>query len=375
MKLVILNPTFPAYKRDFFEFLNSQLIEEGIELTVIYGSCFFKKKVRTICDPSYLAIPLESVEFSLFGFRIAWWKQLFKNIRRINPDIIIINFNPGNVSLWLIQFYCYLRHIKIGIWGCGYIRDEITGIKRTIRNIFSDFFIKNADTIICYGTKYKKSLIDSGSNENKIFVAQNTINIAKIFALDFNKGICISPDTYVILFVGALISEKNLDLAIKAISRLITEGNKIKFNIVGQGSIIDELRSIVSEEKMDDHVFVLGPKYDSELASYFISADIFILPGTGGLAVNEAMAYGLPLISTIGDGTVSDLLIEDYNGYYLHDRPDIENIYLTVKKAITNSKCQLIEMGQRSKLIVKEKASLEKMVSGFDSAVHFVLRK
>jgi len=370
-----LNPTFPAYKREFFENLNSQLNEEGIELTVIYGSSFFKKKVRTISDPSFIAIPLEAVEFNLFGFRIAWWKKLFRNIKRIKPDIVVINFNPGNLALWLVQFYCYLHKIKVGIWGCGYIRDEISGIKRNIRGIFSDFFLRKADIIICYGSRYKKTLVETGINESKIFVAQNTINIERIFDLDFDKEAGIFPDTYVILFVGALISEKNLDLAIKAIARLIREGYNIKFNIIGQGSIIDELKSIVLEEKMEEFIFVLGPKYDAELSSYFISADIFILPGTGGLAINEAMAYGIPLISTIGDGTVGDLLIENQNGYFLNDLPDIENIYLTCKKALSNSKHHLLEMGNRSRQIVSEKATLQKMVSGFKSAIYYVKSK
>jgi glycosyltransferase involved in cell wall biosynthesis len=375
MKLVILNPTFPVYKVEFFENLNSQLSEKEIELTVIYGSSFFKKKVRTISDPSFTAIPLEVVELNLLGFRIAWWKKLFWNIRRIKPNIVVINFNPGNLALWIVQFYCYLHKIKVGIWGCGYIRDELSGIKRNIRGIFSNFFIRNADIIICYGSKYRKTLIDTGIGESKIFIAQNTINIERIFDLDFDKGASISPDTYVILFVGALISEKNLDLTIKAIARLVHEGFNIKFNIIGQGSIIDELKSIVIEEKMEDSIFILGPKYDEELSSYFISADIFILPGTGGLAINEAMAYGIPLISTIGDGTISDLLIENYNGYFLDDLPDLENIYLTCKKALLNSKHHLMEMGQRSRQLVSEKATLQKMVSGFKSAIYYVMSK
>jgi glycosyltransferase involved in cell wall biosynthesis len=375
MNLSILNPTFPAYKREFFENLNSQLSENGIELTVIYGSSFFKKKVRTISDPSYVAIPLEAVEFNLFGFRIAWWKKLFWNIRKIKPDIIVINFNPGNLALWIVQFYCYLFKIKVGLWGCGYIRNELSGIKSDIRGVFSNFFLRNADIIITYGSSYKKTLIDAGINESKIFVAQNTINLERVFALNFDKGASISAETYNILFVGALILEKNLDLAIKAIARLVREGFNIRFNIIGQGSIIDELKSMVVEEKMEDFIFILGPKYDEDLSSYFISSDIFILPGTGGLAINEAMAYGIPLISTIGDGTVPDLLIENFNGYFLNDSPDLENIYLTCKKALSNSKQHLMEMGARSRQIVSKKASLQEMVYGFKSAIYYIMSK
>ncbi len=373
MKLTILNPTFPAYKREFFENLNIQLKKKNVELSVLYGSSFFKKTVRTIENPSYQAIPLEAIEYNLLGFRIAWWKNLLRNIRQINPDIVIINFNPGNLALWLVQFYCYLHKIKVGIWGCGYIRDEISGLKRTVRGIFSDFFLKRADVIICYGTRYKKQLIIKGLKEKKIYVAQNTINIEKIFARDFERENSISRNTYNILFVGALITEKNLDLTIKAVARLVREGFDVKLNIIGAGAIIDDLRSLVISEKMTNRIFIHGPKYDNELSSFFIKSDIFILPGTGGLAINEAMAYELPLISTLGDGTVHDLLIENYNGYYLKDMPDMENIYTTCKKALLTDKKQLLEMGLHSRKIVSETATLQKMVSGFESAVGYLI--
>lgn len=375
MKLTILNPTFPAYKREFFENLNIQLKKKDIELSVMYGSSFFKKAVKTIENPSYTAIPLDAVEYNLLGFRVAWWKNLLSNIRHISPDIVIINFNPGNLALWLVQFYCYWHKIKVGIWGCGYIRDEISGIKRIFRGIFSDFFLNRSDVIICYGTRYKRQLIMNGLNEKKIYVAQNTINIEKIFAHGFTRRNSISPTTYNILFVGALISEKNLDITIKAVARLVREGFDVKFNIIGAGSIIDDLRSIVINEKMTDHICIHGPKYDAELSSFFVKSDIFILPGTGGLAINEAMAYELPLISTIGDGTIDDLLIENYNGYYLRDMPDMENIYAICKKALMTDKTQLLEMGLRSRKIVSNSATLQKMVAGFESAVGYVLQQ
>jgi hypothetical protein len=87
------------------------------------------------------------------------------------------------------------------------------------------------------------------------------------------------------------------------------------------------------------------------------------------------MAYGLPLISTIGDGTIADLLVENQNGYFLNDSPDLENIYSTFKRALLNNKQQLYEMGQISRQIVSEKASLQKMVSGFESAILYLVNR
>ena len=122
-------------------------------------------------------------------------------------------------------------------------------------------------------------------------------------------------------------------------------------------------------EKMEKNIFVLGFKSDKEIPSYFFNGDVFLLTGMGGLAVNEAMAYGLPIISTVADGTIVDLLFEGKNGYYLYEIPDFDNIYEVCKKTLQNSKTQLWEMGNLSRQIVTEKAPLSNMVNKFEKAI------
>ena len=166
---------------------------------------------------------------------------------------------------------------------------------------------------------------------------------------------------------------KNLDLAIKAIARLIREGYMVKFKIVGSGELVDDLRSLVKEEQMDENISVHGYINDEKIPDFFNEADVFLLPGTGGLAINEAMAYGLPLISTIADGTIIDLLSEGDNGYFLNDIPDLENIYTLCKKILHKSKEELLEMGEVSRKIIIEKALLGNMVNGFEEAVLYAV--
>ena len=59
-----------------------------------------------------------------------------------------------------------------------------------------------------------------------------------------------------------------------------------------------------------------GARHGAELAAYFSAADLFVLPGTGGLAVQEAMSYGLPVIMGQGDGT-NDQLVRTENGWQI----------------------------------------------------------
>jgi glycosyltransferase involved in cell wall biosynthesis len=375
MKLIILHPTLPAYRKDFFETLNQHLKQKDIELTVIHGTCFYNKSINLDTDPTYSAIPLLTKEFIFLGYRIVWWKGILNKIKRIDPDMVIILFTPGNLTFLLVQLYCYIRKIKIGIWSNGSVRKEITGIRRKIRGFVNIFFLYRADVHICYGTRYKKELLALGIDESKVVVAQNTINIEKILSFCVDNKHDSSGEFIKFLSVGVLIKDKNLDLAIRTISRLNREGYKVHFNIIGKGAIIEELRSLVREEKMEENIFVLGYKSNEEVPSFFLSADVFLLTGTGGLAVNEAMAYGLPILSTMADGTIIDLLFEGKNGYYLNDDASLENIYEVCKKILKNSKTELMEMGNFSRQIIREKATLHNMVNNFEKAILYGMGK
>lgn len=369
MKLVILHHTLPAYRKDFFNKLSDQLGKSNIELIVMHGINFFNKSIKVDENPGYKAIPLNTIQFKFFGFDIAWWKGILRKVISIKPGMVIIHPGPGNISIWFIYFYCFLNKIKIGEWTSGYVRQDLTGIKRKLRVKVKSFFLNRTDFILTYGTKAKDDLVSGGFKESKVFVAQNTIYTENILVLNRKKKSELIDSNISFLFVGALIPEKNLDLAIKVITLLVREKFNITFNIIGKGEIIDDLRQLVVREKMESNIFLLGPKYDSELASYFFDADIFLLPGTGGLAVNEAMAYGLPVISTMGDGTIIDLLYEGQNGFYLDDNPDFDNLYKICKKVMVLNKSQLSDMGILSRQIVSEKATLQNMVSAFEKAI------
>ena len=82
--------------------------------------------------------------------------------------------------------------------------------------------------------------------------------------------------------------------------------SKPRLVIVGDGPERAKLESL-AKEVYPSAEFV-GTKHGAELTPYFAEADLFVLPGTGGLAVQEAMAHGLPVIVAKGDGTQDDLV-------------------------------------------------------------------
>lgn len=96
------------------------------------------------------------------------------------------------------------------------------------------------------------------------------------------------------------------------------------------------------------------------------------MPGTGGLGVNEAMAYGLPIISTIGDETIIDLI--DGNGYLLKEMGNIEEQAASIKRFINLTREQKIQMSERSLNIIRERATLKNMVEKHSLACQHLIK-
>ena len=113
----------------------------------------------------------------------------------------------------------------------------------------------------------------------------------------------------------------------------------------------------------------IGAKHGAELKPYFEKADLFVLPGTGGLAVQEAMSYGLPVIVAKGDGTQDDLVREG-NGWQI--QPEDYNALVAAMKNALSDRARLREMGKESFRIVSEEINIEKMVETFVTALNSV---
>jgi glycosyltransferase involved in cell wall biosynthesis len=140
---------------------------------------------------------------------------------------------------------------------------------------------------------------------------------------------------------------------------------KPKLVIVGDGPERPALERL-AQQVYPSAEFV-GARRGEELRPYFTVADLFVLPGTGGLAVQEAMSYGLPVIVAKGDGTQDDLVREG-NGWQIPPE-DYDALVSTMRLALSNVR-RLREMGEESYRIVNEEINLERMVEVFVRALN-----
>ncbi len=114
-----------------------------------------------------------------------------------------------------------------------------------------------------------------------------------------------------LLYVGRVSPEKELELLLEAAKILNTKNVKYKLVIVGDGPSKSQFESLNI-----DNVIYVGYKSGAELQTYYASADIFTFPSsseTYGNVILEAMASGLPVVSPYAGG-IKENLIDGYNG-------------------------------------------------------------
>jgi glycosyltransferase involved in cell wall biosynthesis len=155
-----------------------------------------------------------------------------------------------------------------------------------------------------------------------------------------------------------------VDYLIRACSEI---QSKPRLIIVGDGPQHAALEALAKD--VYPAAEFVGARHAAELKSYFAEADLFVLPGTGGLAVQEAMSYGLPVIVAKGDGTQDDL-VRTANGWQIN--PDDYNALVSTMKNALSDTARLRSMGAESFRIVSEEINIQKMADVFVQALNTI---
>ena len=135
--------------------------------------------------------------------------------------------------------------------------------------------------------------------------------------LSRRKALGIPEDHTVLLNLGRLGTEKNLNELLELLSMELMHNDKITLLIVGDGPARKELEEMAVHLGIRDHVVFTGMVPPSEVHSYYQLGDIFVSASTSetqGLTYVEAAANGLPLLCR-RDPCLDEVLVEGSNGY------------------------------------------------------------
>jgi glycosyltransferase involved in cell wall biosynthesis len=127
-----------------------------------------------------------------------------------------------------------------------------------------------------------------------------------------------------LLFVGRLAIEKNLDTLFQACAQAFREDRRLRLWVVGDGPYRQECTAMVRNLGIGDRVVFTGFVPRTEVDRYYAAADLFVFSSvteTQGLVVQEAMSYGVPAVTVIGGGA-SEGMTHGENGYVVKNDPE-----------------------------------------------------
>jgi len=191
-----------------------------------------------------------------------------------------------------------------------------------------DLLLQKGDLFLPVCEAFKKRLISLGADSEKVIVHHSAVNCKKF---SFKPRRLAPGETVKIVTVCRLIEKKGLVYAIQAVERLIQKNKKIKYDIIGFGPMEKDLEKLVKRLGMQDHINLVGRASEDEVAMMLDNAHIFLLPSATATngdeegipnALKEAMARGMPVISTFHSG-IPELVEDGVSGFLVPERNSV----------------------------------------------------
>ncbi|MCX6181993.1 MAG: glycosyltransferase family 4 protein [Bacteroidetes bacterium] len=321
-----------------------------------------------------------------------FFKGISAKIKEISPDAIVVGW-PYIIFFWCNPFLRNLlkrSNIKLICkeipFNIPKYDDILAGKEISYFEENSSFkVVKNKTQVKLLGFLYKGyfnladahvNYVDSafeilgsyGVPKEKIFITYNSIDTDVLLKEIGNAE--PNPIKKTVLHVGRLVKWKKVDLLIRAHAELVKKHTDAELRIIGDGPEMSALKVLAAELKISENVNFLGKIYDAELGKYFLSSSVYVLAGMGGLSINEAMCYSLPVVVSECDGTEKKLLRDGFNGKYFitDDQKDLAN---QIDFVISDDQ-RNVEMGKNSLSIVKNEINVNTVIQGYLDAFNYV---
>jgi glycosyltransferase involved in cell wall biosynthesis len=320
-KLVILSEIIAPYRVPVF---NALALHENIDLQVMFLAetdpglrqwRVYKEDIRF----RYQVLP--SWRRRLGRHNLLLNRGLGAALRKAAPDAILCG-GYNYVASWQSLFWAHRHRVPFSLWVESTTRD-LRSSSRLIKFLKAEFMHQSAAFVVP-GKASFEYVMSYGAPEETIFTAPNAVD-TKFFAerAEAVRGDAATqrrrlglPSRF-FLFVGRLVHDKGVFELLQAYAALAPALRaEIGLVLVGDGPARLELEGR-AQAVAPGAVLFPGFTHREELATYYALADLFVFPthtDTWGLVVNEAMACGLPVISTAVAGCVPDLVDDGWNG-------------------------------------------------------------
>lgn len=369
MKIAFIHPALMDYRLEIFEKLS-----RNYNVTFLFtkqGRGQQNVKENHLQAPSHWTCKYLNTKFLFINTDVGMLLKLISDIYFNDYDLLIVS--TKGLVCWPIA---KLKRKKVIVWTEFWNWQNKTLFQQVVNK--STFFVyRHSDAIIATGRKVYEVQESLGVDKSKIFMyPQCAEDYTTIIPENMELGSELVGKK-IILYCGRIIKWKGLHVLIKALHMLNLKIENTHLVILGRGPFEDECKKIAKDLNVTNISF-MGYVDTPVKAFFYKHCNIFVIPSLfykgdyepWGLVVNEAMAFGKPVIATTAVGSAFDLINDGINGFIV-EQGNSMNMCDAMYTILTSEEIE-DEMGKNSLTVYAEKNDYSKLFNCFRLAIDSV---
>lgn len=282
---------------------------------------------------------------------------------------------PAVLASKLLRKTCVLKADSLGEMSGAFFTDGLARLRLhpsalPVRVLLAlrNMFLRQADAFVAISSPVCAELAAGGVQPERIHRLPNSVDTGRFCPLpeaakgEMRRKLGLPVAGKIAIFVGRLVTYKGLPLLVRVWREICQKHSGATLVLVGAGGLDmhnceAELRAYVESNGLDGSVHFAGEVRN--VHEYLQASDVFVFPSEReafGIALIEAMACGLPVISTPVGG-VKDIFQHGQDGLVVQPG-DFQQLDDALDLLITN-RAPLASLGQAARRTVQERYSVE----------------
>jgi glycosyltransferase involved in cell wall biosynthesis len=355
-RIILVSNTVMHYRVSVYNYLNQRFLADGWEWHVLTNQLQAENRTP-------LRFPLEEIPFDFFRYRA--------RIRELKPDAVVLFLHLKDRILWPLIHWLRWSGIPFASWTKTRNLDDP---KNIWKNALFHYVHSLSGGLVLYSADLSRFL--TATQKKKAFVANNTINHHEFptileSRIEIKRSLGL-PWQKVVLFVGRM----GVDGGRKRVDHLIeifrdVGGRDTGLVIVGSG-LRPEWRARINPATTK----YLGEVHDPEnrqIARIFSAADVCAIPGHVGLGLNQALFYGLPVVTMEGKQPPEIAYLKHAHNGFIVPEGDVTALRHRIFELVDDDALR-IAFSSAARATFHAEASVEKMYEGFRDCVQTIAR-
>lgn len=322
MRIALVGPTYP-YRGGvaLYTTLMCKALRESHDVRFVSFSRQYPKFLfpgRTDRDGCESAVRVEGVSYLIDSINPRTWRASVVELARYKPDMLVI---PWWVTFWAPHFAYIAKTLKRAT-GCEVVvvcHNVVEHEANCLKRLLSKWVLSLADRIVTHSqeeTERARALLGAKAKVTTGYLPTYSPTAPAVEdKAEARRELGISGP--VLLFFGFVRKYKGLHTLIEALPRVLRETNA---TLLVVGEFWDDKRYYLEEMSrlgISDHVVIVD-RYvpDSELATYFLAADLVVQPylsASGSAVCQLAYGFGRPVVAT-RVGSLPEVVRDGENG-------------------------------------------------------------